>query len=131
MIDGNLYTVLAADAGIIALTTTDRIYRDILPAKPTYDAITFRAESHELPNTFTGNSGFTKSDYFIDAWSETQSGAITLGNTIRSALKNVTGSFGGINIHQCFITSGPITVYEDSVEAFRSTQIFTIWHNEG
>lgn len=130
MIDGNLYTFMAAQSGITDITTADRIWREKLPAKSTYPGITFKGD-HELPNTFEGNTGFCKSDYTIDAWAETQAGAITLSNAIRAALKNVTGSFGGINIHQCFITSGPVTVFEDSVNAYRQSQIFSIWHSEG
>ncbi len=130
MINTNVYTFLSTQSGIIALTTANRIWREILPSKPVYPAITFGG-NHNLPNTFEGNTGFTISDYTIDAWADSDSGAESLAKEIRSALKNVTGSFGGINIHQCLITTGPITVYEESVEAFRQSQIFTIWHNEG
>lgn len=130
MIDGNLLTFMVAQTVITDITTAERIWREKLPAKPDYPAITFKGD-HELDNTFDGNNGFTKSDYTIDAWATSQAGAVTLSNAIRSALKNVTGAFGGINIHQCFITSGPVTVFEESVNVYRQSQIFSIWHNEG
>ena len=131
MIDSNLYTVLAADSGVSAIVS-DRIYpRNAMPSAPTYELVTFDAEAHEYTNTFTGNSGFVRSDYIVDAWGETIDEASVLSTAIRSALKNVTGSFGGISVSQVFITSGPITVYEESVEAYRMSQIFSIWHNQG
>lgn len=131
MIDTNLYTFLDANVGITAIVG-DRVYpRNAMPSDPTYELVTYEAESHTFANSFSGNSGFVRSDYLVDAWAENSSDALTLSAAIRSALKNVTGSFGGINVMQVFITSGPITVFEDSVEAYRVTQIFSIWHNEG
>jgi len=131
MIDANLQAFLDADVALTAIVG-DRIYpRNGMPSKPTYDLVTFEAESHDLPNKFSGNSGFTQSDYLVDAWSESYSSANTLSDAIRTALKNVTGSFGGINVMQVHITTGPIPTFEDSVKAYRVTQIFSIWHSEG
>jgi len=131
MIDENLYNYLDADVSLTAIVG-DRVYpRYGMPAAPTYGLITYEAESHNFSNTYGGNSGFVRSDYLVDAWSEDHADSLTLSDAIRTSLKNLTGSFGGINVMQIFITSGPITVFEDSVEAFRTTQIFSIWHNEG
>jgi len=131
MIDANLYNFLDADVALTAIVG-DRVYpRNAMPSDPTYELVTYEAESHNFANSFTGNSGFVRSDYLVDAWAKNTSDALTLSDAIRSALKNVTGSFGGINVMQVFVTSGPITVFEDSVEAYRITQIFSIWHSEG
>lgn len=130
MIESNLVTFLNAQAAITALVSS-RIYGEILPPNPTYPCVSYRTESHDLPNNFSGNTGFCRSDYLIDAWSDDLSAAITLSNALRTALKNHTGSFGGINVMQIHITAGPETVYEESIDAYRITQIFSIWHNEG
>lgn len=131
MIDANLVTFLKADVNLAAIVGIKVYPRDNMPAKPTYDLVTYEAESHDFDNVFDGNSGFVKSDYLVDAWSSDHADSQALSDTIRAALKNVTGSFGGINVNQVFITSGPITSFEDSVEAYRTTQIFSIWHHEG
>ena len=124
MIDANLYTYLAAQAGISSIVST-RIYPEQLKQDPTYPAVTFRIESHDFDNTFEGNGGFVRSDYMVDAWATTHASAITLSNAIRAALKNHTGAFGGIDVMQVFIS------FEESVSAYRITQIFSIWHREG
>ena len=130
MIDANLYTFLNAQT-VVTDIVSSRIYPEILESDPTYPAITYRIESHDFDRTFEGNGGFVRSDYMLDAWSQTHSGAITLSNAIRTALMNHSGSFGGINVNKILVSSGPVTVFEDSVEAYRITQIFSIWHKEG
>lgn len=130
MIDEYLENFLNAQSGVTSIVS-DRIYPVILPKKPTYPAITFRDDDHDIDETFSGNHTLTRSDYFIDAWSKTHTGAIALEAAIRTALKNHSGSFGGINIQRLSIRTIPGMIYEDSVEAYRKTQLFTIWHDEG
>lgn len=130
MIDEYLYTFLIAQSGITSIVST-RVYPVILPEKPTYPAITYRDDDHDIDESFDGNGILTRSDYFIDAWSTTHTGALTLAAAIKTALKNHSGSFGGINIQQLSIRTIPGMIYEDSVEAYRKTQLFTIWHDEG
>ena len=130
MIDTNVYNYLKAEAAIIAVTG-QRIYPIILPEKPTFEAITFRPTDHDIDNIYGGTSGFVRSDYFLDAWGDTHSEADALAKIIRDAMKNLTGSFGGITVDEIFITMGPLTTFEDSVKAYRVTQMFSIWHGEG
>jgi hypothetical protein len=130
MISPNLYAYLAAQSGITSLAST-RIYPAILPQKPTYPAVLYREEGHDFEETFEGQQGFTKSYYIVDAFATTYAGVDALGAAIRTALQNTKGNFGGINIHKCMVESGPTTLYEDTVEAYRQTQVFTITHNEG
>jgi hypothetical protein len=130
MIDANVYNYLKAESTIIAVTG-QRIYNTILPAKTTYPAITFRATDHDIDNVFGGSTGFVRSDYYIDAWGANITAADSLATIIRNAMKDLTGSFGGITVQQIFITMGPLAVFEDSTEAFRVTQMFSIWHGEG
>lgn len=131
MIDAHLLTFLKAQAGITSLTST-RIYNgDKIPQRPTYPLVGFRTESHDLPNNFQGNTGFCRSDYLIDAWDDDHVGAVALSNAIRTALKNYSGAFGTINVMQIHIAAGPLPVFEESVDAWRITQIFSIWHSEG
>jgi len=130
MIDVNVYNWLKAEATIIAITG-QRIYpRDNLPAKPTYPLVSYGATNHAIDNVHGGSTGFCQSDYFIDAWSKTQDGAIPLAKAIKDALKDLTGSFGGITVDQIHLTDWMPTLFEESVEAYRITLIFSIWHGE-
>lgn len=130
MISDHLYTYLAAQAGITSICST-RIYPLILPQKPTYPAITYSEDDSNYTESFTGQTDHVQSIYQIDSWATTYAGATSLGNAVSAALKNTSGSFGGITIQRCTVLSGPVSVYEDSVEAYRQTYIFSIWHNEG
>lgn len=130
MIDTNVYNWLKAEAAIIAIVG-QRIYPDILPPDPTYEAITYRATDHDIDNVFGGSTGLVRSDYYIDAWASRHDEADALSKVVRDNLKNITGAFGGITVQEIFITMGPLTVFEESVEAYRTTQMFSIWHGEG
>lgn len=130
MIADNLYTYMAAQSAITNIVST-RIYPLILPQKPTYPAVTYSEDDSNYTESFTGQTDHVQSIFQIDAWARTYAGATTLGEAIRTSLQNTTGSFGGITIQRCTVLSGPISVYEDSVEAYRQTYIFSIWHNEG
>jgi len=129
MIDQNVFNYLAANANIIAVTG-QRIYPEILPEKPTFEAITYRSVDHDIDNVFGGSTGFVRSDYYVDAWSLKHSQAVALSKIVRDEMKNITGAFGGITVQQIFITIGSVTVFEHTVKAYRITQMFSIWHGE-
>jgi len=130
MIANNLYTYLVAQAGITNLVST-RVYPVIMPQKPTFPAITYNDDDSNYTESFDGQTDHVQSIFQLDGWSKTYAEATTVGAAISTALKNTSGSFGGITIQRCTVLSGPVTVYEDSVEAYRQTYIFSIWHNEG
>ncbi|MES0444983.1 MAG: DUF3168 domain-containing protein [Desulfobacterales bacterium] len=130
MIDDNVYAFLAAQSALTSIVST-RIYHLNLDEKPTYPAITYRDDDHDIDETFEGNTCFTKSDYYIDAWDTTRESVNTLAAAIKTVLKNHTGDLGGIDVQRCVVTSIEGMIYEDSVRAYRKTQLFSIWHNEG
>jgi len=130
VIDANVYNWLKAEATIIAITTASRIYPLVMPEKPTYPCITYRDANHDVDNTFDGSSGFCRSDYYIDAWHTDHAAADVLANTIKDALKDLTGAFGGITVFQIFFTVRTPAIFEPEVEAYRITQMFSIWHGE-
>jgi hypothetical protein len=129
MIEDNVYSYLAGQSTITDIVST-RIYPVILPQNATFPAVSFRAEEHDLNESFSGQNGLTESFYMLDAWGSTYEAARDLADAIRTTLKNHSGSFGGAIVQRVTLTSGPIPVYEDEVEAFRLTQIFSIWHKE-
>lgn len=130
MIAENLYAYLIAQPEITNIVST-RVYPVILPQEPIYPAITYNDDDSNYVESFDGQTGLVQSVFQIDAWEKTYAGATTLATAINTALRNTSGAFGGIIIQRCTILSGPITAYENSVEAYRQTQIFSIWNNEG
>ncbi len=130
MIADNLYTYLVAQSVITNIVST-RVYPLILPQEPIYPAISYSDDESNYTESFDGQTDHTQAIFQLNAWAKTYAEATTLGNAISTALKNTSGAFGGINIQRCTIISGPLSVYEDSVEAYRQTYIFSIWHNEG
>jgi len=129
MISASLNTFLRAQSSITTLAST-RIYPIILPQKPTFPAVTYREESHDLIESFDGQNGLTQSFYMLDAWAKTYASVTALNDAIRTALKNHSGAMGSISVTRVTLVSGPISVYEDEVEAYRQTQVFSIWHKE-
>ena len=130
MIADNLHAYLVAQSGITNIVST-RVYPLILPQKPTYPAITYSDDDNNYTESFAGQTDHVQSIFQLNGWATTYAGATTLGAAIITALKNVSGSFDTITVQRITVLSGPITVYEDSVEAYRQTLIFSIWHNEG
>ena len=129
MIAANLRAYIVAQSAITSLVE-QRVYPVILPQKVTMPAISYREDSHDLDETFDGQTGLTESFYMVDAFGSTYSEATDVGDAIRAALKNHKGDLGGIGVSKISLVNGPETVYEDEVEAYRQTQTFSIWHNE-
>ena len=131
MISAAINTYLLTQSAVTNIVAS-RIYPVILPQKPTYPAITYRDDEHSFDESFDGQNGLVESFYEIDAWSDTYVGAETLATAVRAALMNYTGTMGNVtSIMRVRITSGPFTVYENTVGAYRQTQVFSIWHSEG
>jgi len=130
MIDSAIFSYLSSVSGISALVA-ERIYPVHLPSRPSYPAITFNSDSHDLEKSFDGQSTFTRSNYSVHAWASTLAAAETLGGLIRTALKNYSGTAGTIIIDKVFIVAGPLSFFEDSVNAYRISQNFEFFHQEG
>ena len=130
MISNAIYSFMIATAGITSLTGT-RIYPMILPVGHAWPAITYHGDDHNLIQTYDGQTGLTRSYYQIDAWAQTYIEAQQLATAIRAAFKNCTGSMGAVSVSHVTLDTGPIAIYEDNLEAFRVSQTFSLWHNEG
>lgn len=129
MIENALVSILEDDAGIGAIAG-DRIYPVILPQNPTAPCITYARDGTQRDVTFDeGQTDFVGSTFQIDAWGESYSDARTLGAAIQTALQNYSGTVDGIVIQTARITAD-VDIYEDSVELFRYSMAWIIYHNE-
>jgi len=130
MIEQGMYSYLTSHGVVGPIVGGERVHAVMLPQEPTYKAITFSQDELDLDKTFDGQSGFGRAVYQIDAWAEDHLGAKTLAKQIRDALKNYSGEMDGVIVHDCFLDAGPIDVYEQEVEAYRTSQSFVFWINE-
>lgn len=129
MIGDDIRTYMLTQSAITDLTSV--IQPVILDPRPGYPAIVYRDIEHDESETFGGQPGFTQSDIEYDAWGETYADAVSLAAAIRSTLKNLTGTVGTIYLQRSILVSGPVAIYEESVNCYRITQVFRFTHNEG
>jgi len=128
-LSSGLYSYLIDQAAISALVDT-RIYPAILPQEPTLPAITYQIDG--LEDRFTleaGQTGPVIGDVQIDAWGSSHKAAADLSALIVTALRNLKGDMGGVTVQGLFRDT-QIDIYEPTVEAYRRSIAFTIWHTE-
>jgi len=84
MTESELYSILAADAGITFITT--RVYNGDLPEGTTYPAVNFEFVGDEAITNFAGDTGHRFARYEISAWSKDYTEARALSLAIQNAL---------------------------------------------
>lgn len=84
MTEAQLYSYLAADAGITTITT--RIFNGELPENTALPALTLQYLSEESYSTFDGDSGSARSRYRIQVWARTYATAQSLKSAVISAM---------------------------------------------
>ena len=131
MIDADFYTWLKAQSGITDLTSTSRIYALILPQTPSYPALTYTLNDGERDRSFDGDGTLVQTEAQIDCWDTTYGGARALLAAVISAIKNYSGTMGSSTSISQTILGEDINVYEEQVEAYRSSIFVTIWNDNG
>ena len=121
-VENDLRTFLAADGTIGALVST-RIYgTNIKPQNGTMPAITLQRTNTEwLLHLDTGQSTYITAEFQIDAWDNDYDGTHTLREAIIARVQNYRGSMGSTAVDRAYIVSGPIDVYEQDIEQYRSS----------
>jgi hypothetical protein len=130
MIEQGLVTYLEADPGVSALVSA-RIYPEIKAKNPIYPCITYSRDGSQ--RNFTADedqTDFVGAEIQIDAWDDDLLGAKTLAGAIQSAVQNYTGLMGTVTVKKAFIDIGPLDIFEEEIEKYRSSTTFIIWHTE-
>jgi len=129
MIEKAINTLMENDAGIGALAG-NRIYPVILPQNATQPCITYQRDGSERSSTFnSGQIDFVGATFQIDAWGESYSAARTLGDAIRSALMNYSGTVASVAINNIRMIAD-LDQYEDEPKLYRHSMSFIVWHTE-
>lgn len=131
MIDADFFTWLKAQSGITSLTTTSRIYALILPQSPSYPALTYTLNDGERDRSFEGDGTLVPTEAQVDCWADTYGGARALLAAFIAAIKNYSGTMGASTAVSQTILGEDINVYEEQVEAYRSSIFVTIWNDNG
>ena len=124
MIEDGLYNHLAAELGHA------RIYPHVLPQRPPHPSVTYRRFGTRRDRTFEGDNGFVQIDMAVDAWAVDWRSCRLLADQILAALNDHAGALGGEPCHRIHYDDTTVEVYESSVEAYRITQVFSIWAQE-
>ena len=125
MIEHFIYSLLSNDAGVSALVSA-RIYPLIMPQNSTFPCVTYTVNIDSEDKTFDGQGTFSQASVEVDCWSDTHADMLTLGDAVKTALKNYSGTLSGVTADAIHVDS-VVTVYEDLSEKYRQTIIATIY----
>ena len=107
-----IQTILAADAGVTALTT--RIHSDFLPQPvSTRTALTVRVIDTLHTHTLIRDSGVARARIQIDSFAQTRTDANALAEAVRLALQSKhSGDNAGVFINEITLAAGDQQIIE-------------------
>jgi hypothetical protein len=123
MIQEDIYTLLANDAGVGALTS--RIYPISGPQETAFPVIVYARINSRRDTNFDEVEDFVRSTFMIDSYSETYAESAALSEAVRAAINNHTST----SIHLIKLDSAN-DIFESETDLFRVSQNYEIWHTE-
>lgn len=124
MIEHFIFALLDGDAPLTAFVDS-RIYPILLPQNAVFPCVSYSTILDEEDKTFDGQGTFQEITVEIDAWSDTHAEMLSVGDAIKTAIKNYSGTLASVQVDAIYIDS-TVSVYEDAAEKFRQTIIATI-----
>lgn len=106
-----------------------RIWRGKLPQNPEYGSLAYWVFDNDTDITQDGPSGLKESLVMVDAYSQDQDEAVAIQAAVEAILSGYKGTVGTIQIQGIF-NERETDLYDDSVKAFRVSQIYRVWHYE-
>lgn len=101
---GNAILDILSNDGVVAGLVADRIYRDVLPSKPTYPAISFQLISTVAQQDHDGQTKNFRNIYQIDCWGVTSDIVSAIRDAVFNATDNQKGTFAGVNVLGLFFS---------------------------
>lgn len=117
MIEQGIVTFVKNYAPLMALQGA-RIYPDSLPQDPTLPATVFFSISDPSDYSQDGQSSWKEQRFQFDCWAKDPMAAITLKNTLRSALGGFKGLLGATAVYAVFVENGR-TMNDDETGVYR------------
>lgn len=124
MIATGLFTLLSNNAGVSALVAT-RVYPLSLPQNAVFPCISYEFEEQQEQSDYDGQGDFGDVEIQINNWADEYDDALSLAAAVKTALKNFTGNLDGEYVYRLILNTS-VTVIEDAVGKYRTTQIYTL-----
>jgi len=119
--------MLSNNVSVSALVS-DKIYPMVLPQNFAMPAIVYRNNGIEKRSNYdTTSEAFTQTNLTIDAIADTYTQVKAVSQAIFDALHNFRGTQSG-NVIYSIEQDSYLELYDDGLEAYRSSRIFLINH---
>lgn len=127
MIEKSIFDMLSNNVSVSALVS-DKIYPMVLPQNFAMPAIVYRNNGIEKRSNYdTTSEAFTQTNLTIDAIADTYTQVKAVSQAIFDALHNFRGTQSG-NVIYSIEQDSYLELYDDGLEAYRSSRIFLINH---
>lgn len=128
MIEEGLKAYLGTVAGVTTLVST-RIYPMHLPQVPTLSALTYTRIFGAKELSHSGPSGLAQTQFQIDCWASSYSGAKALSEQVRIALDGYSGVMGTSTV--CAVEwMDDMDDFDEESDCYRVICSVKIWHRE-
>jgi hypothetical protein len=127
LINPGLRTILLADSAVKAAVSNLRVYFVKLPQEPAYPAISMEVVGGDPGNVLHGVPKLQQTHVRIHCWSKTYAGASALMGIVEAAINGQQTAGGGLTIKSC-TAGGRTDSYEETIEAYYTSQDFSLWH---
>jgi len=129
-----VYSHLAADAGVIAITST-RIYPSTAPTSASLPYITYHQIRCDHPHHLTSAAGLADEGIQIDCWDDGALGAEALAAAVREGMDGFCGAMGtlaakGVHLHDEGMDFFDKLQSGREGGTYRKRMDFRIWHAE-
>lgn len=129
LLEEGVHARLTASAGVIALTTTSRVYAQVLPQGCDVPAITVQRISTRHESAMGVDSSLVWARMQISSWAKQQSQAHNLAAAVKGALKRWRGTAAGVAVEETFLLNEHVR-YEDERKLHRVIQDFGLWYRD-
>lgn len=128
MIEQALESQLKNDVDVAAIVST-RVFPVILPATPTFPAVTYTLLTGDRTHSMDGPSGLASPSFQVDSWASTYSSVKDLASKVRIALDGLKGTVSSVEILGVFIQSEK-DLYDGTNSVYRVSSVFIFHHKE-
>lgn len=119
-IQSDIITVLTGGSPQVA---DGRVYPQAAPQDAVLPLVVYRKVSSDPLMTLGGYAGMTKSAFVFECWAGTYAAAMTLADSVRSAIESAEA------LKPCYREQGDPDDYEPSVDQFVEPVLFSFWHS--
>lgn len=123
-----LRTWLLSRPGVSALVV-NRMYPLFIPGDATYPAIRFERDGTDRTRDYDGQGKLVGSSMQIDAIDDRLSSAVDLAAAIKTELLSFRGAMGSMLIQRTDLEA-EFEAWDSTIDKWRASQSWTLWHNE-